>query len=112
MSKEKIEEDIREWNKKSIKTTAGNEMRVRGLTCLTLTLGINILLRMEFAVVNSLSKELIMSVDALNKLNALIDMEKQKNSIEKYSFSIDIGTPEALTTECYCTEDSDEEIPD
>lgn len=102
-----ISDKIEPWNRGQIGTAARNSMKVRGIAKITVDLSDKVPFIMLLAVVNGLSKSLIISVNALNKTDTKIDMQKKTITFaNKHIFNIDIGHNETYTTDYYPSDNS------
>ena len=71
-----IPTNMKRWNGGTVKTAAGNGMAVRGTAQIQIVLkGENVSLILEVAIINGLTKELIIGIDVFNKLCACIDLK-------------------------------------
>jgi len=68
-------------------------MAVRGTAQIQIVLkGENVPLILEVAIINGLTKELIMGIDVLDKLCACIDLKRRYITLDRrFTFPLDIG---------------------
>ena len=93
IKKKLISNNFKRWTGGTVRTAAENGMAVRGTTQIEIVLkGDNIRLTLEVAIINGLTKELIMGIDVLNKLSACIDLKRRCITLDwRFTFPLDIG---------------------
>jgi hypothetical protein len=72
-----------------IKTAGKEDLTVRGSAIITIDLDEDVNIILPVAIVEGLSKKLIMGIDVMDKINATINVSKKKITfMDKYTFEI------------------------
>lgn len=87
------------WTRGMVRTAGGDTLRVRGIAHIIIAAG-TMTMRIPVALVEKLSKGLIMGIDILEKTKATIQMDKKTITFGgTYCIPIDITTGEAMVME-------------